>query len=98
MLGCCCSIDHIRKHGSFWAKARVASDELMQTNNKFWRASFDNLNFKMKYAKKMTASGPKKMLNLITAQVCVRTSPTLHNILEVGGLSQMHYIIFLNHM
>lgn len=74
MLGCCCSIDQVRKHGNFWAKERNVSTELTATKSSFWRVSFDNLNFKIKYAKKLTTSGPNKMLNLITTQVCCRTS------------------------
>ncbi len=59
MIGCCCSIDQIRKHGSYWAKNRVTSKELAVTNASFWRVSFDNLNFKIKYAKKLITCGPK---------------------------------------
>ena len=72
MLGCCCSIDQDRNHGSFWAKKRTASDELLRDIVALWRVSFDNLNYRIKYAKKLTTSGPKKMLNLITSQVCFR--------------------------
>ena len=72
MLGCCCSIDQVRNHGSFWAKKRTASYELLRDNVALWRVSFDNLNYRIKYAKKLTTSGPKKMLNLITSQVCFR--------------------------
>lgn len=70
MFGCTCSIDLIRKHGAFWAKKRSVSDELALINSNFWRVSFDNLNFKIKFAKKLLTSGPNKMLNLITSQVC----------------------------
>ena len=49
MLGCCCSIDQIRKHGNFWAKKRSTSSELINIGTKFWRVSFDNLNYKIKY-------------------------------------------------
>lgn len=61
MLGCCCSADHIRRRGSFWAKKGKCSDELMCDNVNFWRASFDNLNYKMKYAKKLCTRGPKNV-------------------------------------
>ena len=64
MLGCCCSIDQVRNHGSYWAKNRTASEELLRENVALWRVSFDNLNYKMKYAKKLTTAGPNKMLNL----------------------------------
>ena len=99
MLGCTCSIDQIRKHGSYWANNRVTSDELQATESMFWRVSFDNLNFKIKYAKKLTTPGPKKMLNLITAQVCCRNVPTVPNVLLSGGLQYlctMNLLPFLN--
>ena len=51
---------------------KTASDELLRDNVALWRVSFDNLNYGIKYAKKLTTSGPKKMLNLITSQVCFR--------------------------
>ena len=89
MFGCCCSVDQIRKHGSFWVKKRFASDELKKTKTLFWRVSFDNLNFKIKYAKKLCTSGPRKMLNLITAQVCCRQSYTLLSMLTQGGLAHL---------
>ena len=63
MLGCTCSIDQIRKRGSYWANYRVTSDELQATEIMLWRVSFDNLNFNIKYVKKLTTPGPKKMLN-----------------------------------
>ena len=63
MLGCTHSIDQIGKHGSYWANNQVTSDELQTTEIMFWRVSFDNLNFKIKYVKKLTTPGPKKMLN-----------------------------------
>ena len=68
-LGCSASIDHVRAHGSFWAKNRKAISELEV--NQFWRVSIDNLNFKMKYAKNLPegSTGANKMLNLITGQV-----------------------------
>ena len=81
MIECCCSIDHIRKHGSYWAKKRITSQELLDTGTKFWRVSFNNLNFKIKYAKKISMSGITKMLNLITSQVYCRETETLHNTL-----------------
>ena len=68
-LGCSSSIDHIRAHGSFWATHRQAINEL--DASKFWRASIDNLNFNIKFAKNFPegSAGAKKMLNLITGQV-----------------------------
>ena len=88
IVGCCCSIDQIRKHGSFWAKKRSTSAELINTGTKFWRVSFDNLNYKIKYAKKLCSSGVNKMLNLITAQVCCRQTTSI-NTASVAGLAQL---------
>ena len=45
-LGCSSSIDHIRNHGSFWAKQHKSIDEL--DVKKPWRMTIDNLNFYMK--------------------------------------------------
>ena len=53
-----------------------------------WRVSFDNLNYKMKYAKKLTTAGPKKMLNLITSQVCFRD-------IKSGVLSGTLFVYFV---
>ena len=78
-LGCSASIDHIRSHGSFWATQRQAINEL--DANKFWRASLDNLNFNIKFAKNVPegSTGAKKMLNLITGQVTHQSSSTPNN-------------------
>ena len=46
MLGCTCSIDLLRSHGSFWASKRKAVDEL--DCKQPWRVSLDNLNFQIK--------------------------------------------------
>lgn len=68
-LGYSSSIDHIRAHGSFWANYHQAINEL--DASKFWRASIDNLNFNIKFAKNLPegSAGAKKMFNLITRQV-----------------------------
>ena len=68
-LGCCCSVDHIRNHGTFWANQKNCIDQL--NGLKPWRLTIDNLNFYMKYAKNLpeSATGANKMLNLLTAQV-----------------------------
>ena len=75
-FGIICSVDQVRKHGTFWSKKRCVTDELKR--NTFWRVSFDNLNFKMKFAKCLGVAmdGVKKMLNLITAQVSTRRANT----------------------
>ena len=64
MLGCCCSIDQVSNHGGFWAEKRTASDELLRDNVALWHVCFDNLNYRIKYAKKLTTSGPKNQLIL----------------------------------
>ena len=46
-FGCTCSIDHIRKHGNYWATQRNAIDEL--NTKQLLRVSFDNLNYKIKF-------------------------------------------------
>ena len=73
VLGCTCGIDTIRKHGSYWAERRLATQELTPTN--FWRLSIDNLNFKIKFAKSIGSgsAGAKKQLDLLTGQVNDRT-------------------------
>ena len=72
-FGVTSSIFHIRQHGSFWAKVRSAIKELNLTA--FWRATFDNLDFKMKFAKKLSTGGNlKRMLHLLTSQISFRHS------------------------
>ena len=64
---------YIRKHGDHWTTLRNAVDELDRT--KLLRVSFDNLNYKIKFAKKLGDSesgGPQRMLNLITGQAVFR--------------------------
>ena len=72
-FGVTSSIFHIRQHGSFWAKIRSAVQELNPIA--FWRATFDNLDFKIKFAKKLSIGGNlKRMLHLLTSQVSFRRS------------------------
>ena len=68
-MGCTCSIDHIRAHGSYWASRHSPIGQL--DTKKFSRVTIDNLNFYIKYAKSLpeSSTGAKKMLNLLTAQV-----------------------------
>ena len=66
-FGILCSVDQVRKHGTFWSKKRCVTDEL---NKAFWRVSFDNLNFKMKFAKCLGVA--MDGVSLITAQVSTR--------------------------
>ena len=54
-FGVTSSIFHIRQHGSVWAKIRSAIKEISLTA--FWRATFDNLDFKIKFAKKLSTGG-----------------------------------------
>ena len=60
------SIFQMRQHGSFWAKVRSAIKELNRAV--FWQATFDNLDFKIKFAKKLSTGGNlKRMLHLLTS-------------------------------
>lgn len=73
-MGCTCSIDHIRTHGSYWTSRHKP---ILQLNaKKFWRVTIDNLNFYLKFAKSLpeSSSGAKKMLNLLTGQVTHQVS------------------------
>ena len=71
-VGCTCSIDHIRGHGSYWASQRKPILQLNATQ--FWRVTIDNLNFYLKFAKCLpeSSTGVKKMLNLLTGQVSLK--------------------------
>ena len=62
---------HIREHGSLWARLRSA---IKETNPlAFWRITFDNLDFRMKFAKSVSTGGHlKRMLHLLTSQVTFR--------------------------
>ena len=73
-MGCTCSIDHIRSHGSYWASRHIPILHL--NTKKFWRITIDNLNFYLKFAKSLSesSSGAKKMLNLLTGQVTHQVS------------------------
>ena len=78
-FGITCSIRHVRDHGARWAKARSAVTEL--DVKKFWRLTFDNLDFHMKYAKKVIGDSVgtlNRMLHLITSQVSFRTQLPLY--------------------
>lgn len=63
---------HIRDHGNWWAKIRKAIKEI--DIQSFWRVTFDNLDFKMKFAKKISAGEGqlKRMLHLLTSQISFR--------------------------
>ena len=50
-FGITSSISHIREHGSWWARIRKAINEINVKS--FWRVTFDNLDFRMKFAKKI---------------------------------------------
>ena len=78
-MGCTCSIDHIRVHGSYWASRHKP---ILQLNvEKFWRITIDNLNFYLKFAKNLSESsgGAKKMLNLLTGQVTHQVSTSVND-------------------
>lgn len=74
-FGVTSSIFHIRQHGIFWAKVRKVIKELNLLA--FWRATFDNLDFRIRFAKKLSTGGHlKRMLHLLTSQVSFRHSST----------------------
>ena len=68
-FGVICSINHIRREASKWSDMRKCSDEIDKAA--FWRISFDNLNFKRKFAKTFQTTGQVlgRILNLLTGQV-----------------------------
>ena len=68
-----------KKAWVFLVKKTFCHRRVKQGN--FWRISFDNLNFKLKFAKCLGSSldGMKKMLNLITAQVVSRKGTKVCN-------------------
>ena len=76
-FGVICSIFNIRKHGTRWARLRSAIDEL--DRQRLWRTTFDNLDFKMKFAKKVEVQDSSCVLNrmfhLLTSQVVFRKNP-----------------------
>ena len=69
MFGITCGIDLIRRLANDWSKSRKVTEEVDQ--KAFWRVTFDNLNFKRKFAKTFAVGGEVegRMLNLITGQV-----------------------------
>lgn len=73
-FGVVCSIFHVRKHGSHWARLRSALTEL--DPRRFWRLTFDNLDFRTKFAKKVEVRDNSCILNrmfhLLTSQVTFR--------------------------
>ena len=72
-LGITSSAFHIREHGNLWAKLRSAIKEI--NRHAFWRVTFDNLDFRMKFAKCLSTGGHlKRMLHLLTSQVTFRNS------------------------
>ncbi len=74
MFGITCSAKSISLYASFWSRVRNICKELNPL--KFWRITFDNLNFKRKFAKTFTSGDGIKVegrqLNLITGQVSHR--------------------------
>ena len=73
-FGVVCSIFHVRQHGSRWARLRSALSELNPI--RFWRVTFDNLDFRAKFAKKVEVRDNSCVLNrifhLLTSQVTFR--------------------------
>ena len=70
-FGITASAFHTREHGSLWAKLRSAIKEI--NPRAFWSVTFDNLGFRMKFAKCISTGGHlKRMLHLLTSQVTFR--------------------------
>ena len=69
-FGVTSSIFHIRQHGSFWAKVRKVINELNPIA--FWRATFDNLDFRIKFVKKLSI----KTNATLTSQISFRRQST----------------------
>ena len=84
-MRCCCSVDHIRFHGAFWANRRQPIQNM--DVNQEWCLSTDNLNFYMKFAKNLPESGTgaNKMLNPLTFQVSHQIDQISNN--QVGEQS-----------
>ena len=49
-FGITSSLSHIREHGSWWAKFRKVINEIDVKS--FWKVTFENLDFRMRFAKK----------------------------------------------
>ena len=102
-FGIVCSIFHIRQHGTHWARLRSAVADL--DIKRFWRVTFDNLDFKIKFAKKVEVRDSgcilNRMFHLLTSQVsfrkentdCKCSSQTLANIqgLKLADLTENHF-------
>ena len=84
---------HVREHGSLWAKLRSAVNEI--NPRAFWRATFDNLDFRMKFAKCISSGGHlKRMLHLLTSQVTFRKGANTHvnnTSNENAALTEKHF-------
>ena len=96
-FGVTCSAFQIRKHGSWWAKMRDAIKEI--NPRAWWRVTFDNLDFRMKFAKKISVGGHlRRMLHLLTSQVTFRqNSNTQFNndtpLVKESDLKETHFKI-----
>ena len=96
-FGVTSSIFHIRQHGSFWAKVRSIIKELNPIS--FWRVTFDNLDFRIKFAKKLSSgSHLKRMLHLLTSQVSFRRNSSeqfndTKQTLSVKELKEDHFLL-----
>ena len=91
-FGITSSAFHIREHGSLWAKLRTAIKELNPLA--FWRVTFDNLDFRMKFAKCISTGGHlKRMLHLLTSQVTFRkqSNNPVNNNSDPVTISQQHF-------
>ena len=106
MFGITCGIDHIRRLATEWSRSRKVTDEIDE--KAFWRVTFDNLNFKRKFAKTFAVGGESsgRMLNLLTGQVSHRTetlekqsenikqSETLHNSTQIEQVTDDSFFLY----
>ena len=95
-FGITTSVFHIRQHGSWWAKIRNAIKEI--SSHAFWHVTFDNLDFRMKFAKKLSSGGGqlKRMFHLLTSQVSFRKNSTHpfnsnHHGIATKDLTENHF-------
>ena len=106
MYGITCGIDHIRRLATEWSRSRKVTDELDE--KAFWRVTFDNLNFKGKFAKTFAIGGEPegRMLNLLTGQVSHRFethekksennshTETVHRINQSGHITDDSFFLY----
>ena len=92
LFGVTCGDEHIRRQANAWSSKRNVTDEL--SKEKFWRVTFDNLNFLRRFAKTFTYGSQVagRMLNLLTGQVTHRVKETTETLENVTSSSQIKSI------